>query len=219
MQILLEFYRSTIGKKIIMAVTGVIGFGFVFVHMLGNLQFFLSPTALDEYGRFLRSLHGLLWVLRFVLVIAVIVHIVMAYQLTRISQKSRNVPYKEWTPAGGSTYASRTMRWSGPILGLYIIYHLLDITFGKMNPDFHEGEVTHNVIASFSNWYISAIYIVAMVLLGLHLYHGIWSMFQSMGLNSPKYNSGLRAFAAIFTVIIVVGFVAVPIAVLAGFRP
>ena len=219
MKIVLEFYRSTIGKKIIMAVTGVIGFGFVLGHMVGNLQFFLGPTALDEYGKFLRNLHGLLWVVRFVLLIAVIVHIVMAYQLTRMSQKSRNVAYKDWSPAGGSTYASRTMRWTGPILGLYILYHLLDITFGKMNPDFHEGEVTHNVIASFSNWYISAIYIAAMVLLGLHLYHGIWSMFQSMGLNSPKYNSGLRAFAAIFTVVIVVGFIAIPIAVLAGFRP
>ena len=206
-------YRSTIGKKAIMAVTGLIGFGFVIGHMLGNLQVFLGPEAFNAYADLLRRIHGLLWVARLTLLAAVILHIWAAYQLTTTSWVSRPIGYTDWKPTG-STYASRTMRWSGPILGLFLIYHLLDFTFGKMNPDFIAGDVYHNVIASFQFWYISAFYITAMMALGLHLYHGIWSMFQSLGINNPKYNALLRRFSALATVLIVIGFISVPIAVL-----
>lgn len=215
---LLNLYRSSVGKKVIMGITGVIGFGFVLGHMAGNLQFFLGPTKLDEYGRLLRNTHGLLWVARGVLVVAVIIHIIMAYQLWRMSQKARPVDYRKWTP-NASTYASRTMRWTGPILGLFIFYHIMDFTIGRTNPDFREGEVTHNVIASFSNPLIAASYIVAMILLGLHLRHGIWSMFQSIGINDPRWDQFFRVGSMLATIVIILGFISIPIAVIAGYQP
>ena len=201
-----------------MAVTGIIGFFFVLGHMLGNLQAFPvfgGEAALNAYGEFLRSTHGLLWVVRFTLLMAVLLHIWAAYSLTRTSWAGRPQDYGRWK-AVGSDYASRTMRWSGPILALFIIYHLLDLTLGPTNPDFIEGEVYHNLVASMQRWYISIFYVAAMAALGFHLYHGIWSMFQSLGLNNPTYNRWLRRFAAAFTFIIAIGFVAVPIAVLMG---
>lgn len=213
---LVNLYRSTIGKKILMGITGIIGFGFVVGHMLGNLQFFLGPTKLDEYGQLLRHTHGLLWVARAVLLIAVIVHIIVAYQLSRMSQKARPIGYDKWTP-DASSYASRTMRWTGPILGVFIVYHILDFTLGRTNPDFREGEVTHNVIASFSNPIIAAFYIVAMIALGNHLWHGIWSMFQSLGINNPRTDLFFRRFSKLATVVIILGFLALPFAVLLGF--
>ncbi len=143
-------------------------------------------------------------------------HIVAAYQLTRISQIGRPVEYRKWNPAGGSDYASRTMRWSGPILGLFIIYHLMHLTFGNAHPDFVTGDVYHNLVFGFQVWYVSAFYIIAMLALGLHLYHGAWSMFQSLGLNNPKYNQLIRSFTAIITFVVVAGNISLPVAVLLG---
>lgn len=215
---LLHLYRSSIGKKVIMGITGIIGFGFVLGHMAGNLQFFLGPDKLDEYGRLLRNTHGLLWVARGALVAAIVVHIIMAYQLWLMSRKARPVDYRKWTP-DASGYASRTMRWTGPIVGFFVFYHILDFTIGRTNPDFREGEVTHNVVASFSHPLIAASYIVAMILLGLHLRHGIWSMFQSIGLNDPRWDSLLRIVSVVATVVIIFGFISIPLAVIAGYRP
>lgn len=211
----ITLYRSTIGKKFVMAVTGFVGVGFVIMHMLGNLQVFLGPAKLNAYATFLRSTGELLWLARLTLLGAVVLHIVVAYQLTRISQKSRPTGYRQWH-ASGSDYASRTMRWSGPILALFIVYHLLDFTFGKVNPSFQEGKVYENVIASFSRWPVSAFYIAAMLALGLHLYHGVWSMFQSLGLNGAEYNLLIRRAALIITLVVVIGNISIPVAVLTG---
>jgi succinate dehydrogenase / fumarate reductase cytochrome b subunit len=151
-----------------------------------------------------------------VLLGAVILHIVAAYQLTQISRESRPRGYNKWTPVG-SDFASRTMRWTGPLLLLFIIYHLLDFTFGPVNPDFKHGDVYHNVIASFQVPYITGFYVISMLALGFHMYHGIWSMFQSLGLNNAKYNSYWKKLSIAITGIVVIGNIAMPLAVLAGF--
>lgn len=213
---LLSFWRSTVGKKVVMALTGAIGVGYVAAHMLGNLQVFEGAGKINAYAALLKSNMGLLWMARSVLIIAVILHIVAAYQLARISQKSRPVGYKRWR-AVGSDFASRTMRWTGPLLALFIAYHLLHLTTGAVHPNFVKADVYHNVISGFRVWYVSVIYIVAMLMLALHLYHGAWSMFESLGLNHPKYNRLIRALATILTAIVVAGFIAIPAAVLMGF--
>ena len=162
------FFATTIGRKVVMAVSGVVLVGFVIGHMLGNLQMFLPDhEAINRYGRFLHEmLHGTgLWVVRAVLSASVILHIVAAYSLTRTSREARPVAYKVVTP-DASTYASRTMRWSGPILALFIVYHLLHFTVGTVHPAFARGDVYRNVIVGFSVWPVSIVYIVAMLTLG-----------------------------------------------------
>ena len=213
-------YQSSIGKKAIMAVTGMIGIGFVVGHMIGNLQIFQGPEKLDAYAVALRKLGPLLYFIRFVLLGAVFLHIVAAYQLSKMSWDSRSHDYKKWKPVG-SDYASRTMRWSGPILALFIVYHLLDFTFGArvVNPTFEHGRVFANVVASFSRWYVTAFYVVSMLALGLHMYHGIWSMFQSLGLNNPKYNHYWKTLSAVVTGIVVLGNIVMPVAVFLGYYP
>jgi succinate dehydrogenase cytochrome b subunit len=212
----LVIYHSSIGKKAIMAATGMIGIGFVIGHMIGNLQVFQGPEKLNAYAAALRAYPALLYFVRAVLLGAVILHIIAAYQLSRMSWESRSQNYERWKPVS-SDYASRTMRWSGPILLLFIIYHLLDFTFGTVNPDFVPGDAYHNVISSFTAWYITAFYVVSMLALGLHMYHGIWSMFQSIGLNSPKYNTYWKNLAVVITGIVVVGNIVMPLAVFLGF--
>lgn len=199
-----------------MAVTGLIGIAFVIGHMIGNLQVFQGPEKLNAYAAALRAYPALLYFVRAVLLGAVILHIVAAYQLSRMSWESRSQNYERWKPVS-SDYASRTMRWSGPILLLFIIYHLLDFTFGTVNPDFVEGDAYHNVISSFTLWYITAFYVVSMLALGLHMYHGIWSMFQSLGLNSPTHNTYWKNLAVVITGIVVVGNILMPLAVFLGF--
>jgi succinate dehydrogenase / fumarate reductase cytochrome b subunit len=213
---LLFFWRSTVGKKVVMALTGAIGVGYVVAHMLGNLQMFEGPEKINAYAALLKSNIGLLWTARSILIAAVILHICAAYQLARTSQKSRPVGYKRWR-AVGSNFASRTMRWTGPLLALFIVYHLLHLTTGTVHPDFVEADVYHNVISGFRVWYVSAVYIVAMLMLALHLYHGVWSMCESLGVNYPKYNRMIRALATILTAIVVVGFIAIPAAVVLVF--
>lgn len=212
------FVASTIGRKVVMAVTGLVLFGFVFVHMLGNLQMFLPDhEAMNRYGHFLREfLHGGgIWVARAGLLAAVGLHIGAAWSLTRANLAARPVSYKVVTP-DASTYASRTMRWSGPILLLFIVYHLLHFTVGSVHPRFVGGDVYRNVIVGFSVWPVSVFYIVAMSALGLHLRHGAWSMLQTLGGSHPRWDRVRNAAATVFTVIVVLGFVSVPLAVLAG---
>jgi succinate dehydrogenase / fumarate reductase cytochrome b subunit len=184
--------------------------------MLGNLQVFEGPEKLNAYAALLKSNIGLLWTARSILIAAVILHIFAAYQLARTSQKSRPVGYKRWR-AVGSDFASRTMRWTGALIALFIAYHLLHLTIGTVHPDFVEADVYHNVITGFRVWYVSVVYIAAMLMLALHLYHGVWSMCESLGFNYPKYNHLIRALATILTVIVVAGFIAIPAAVLLGF--
>ena len=212
------FVGSTIGRKVVMAVTGLVLFGFVFVHMLGNLQMVLPDhEAINHYGKFLREmLHGGgIWVARSVLLGSVGLHIWAAWSLTRTSWKARPVAYKVVTP-DASTYASRTMRWSGPILFLFIVYHLLHFTVGSVHPAFIEGDVYRNVIVGFSAWPVAVAYVIAILALGLHLRHGVWSMLQTLGASHPLWDGVRNLAATVFTVIIVFGFISVPLAVMAG---
>jgi succinate dehydrogenase / fumarate reductase cytochrome b subunit len=213
----LSFLRSSIGLKLVMAVSGVILFGFVLVHMLGNLQVYLGPTLLDEYGRTLRSLGhgGLLWVARGGLLLAAIAHVWSAYCLTRLNQKARPQGYRERVNLE-STLASRTMRWSGVVVLVFVVYHLLHFTIGTVHPDFIEGAVNHNFVTGLRVVWVAVFYMVATLLLGLHLYHGVWSMLQTVGLSHPRYDRLRKQAAAVFAVVVTVGNLSFPIAVLTG---
>lgn len=217
-----DIYRTAVGKKAVMAVTGIILFGFVLVHMVGNLHLYEGPRYMNEYGQFLRQVgapaippHGALWIARVVLLGAVALHIWAAWQVTRMSQEARPSRY-EHKRKMHTSYASRTMRWGGVIIVLFVIYHLLHFTAGSVHPDFHEGEPYHNVVAGFRIWWVSLFYIVANVALGFHLYHGVWSLFQSLGWNHPRFNHWRSAFAHTFAWVVTIGNVSFPIAVLTG---
>ena len=217
-----EFYRSALGKKAVMAVTGILLFGFVLGHMLGNLKLYEGPEALNRYAEFLRSVgtpelppSGFLWIARCVLLAAVALHITAAWQLTLVNRRARPRGYARHQVVA-ATYASRTLRWGGVILLLFVIYHLLDLTFGATNPGFVCGDVYRNVVASFSRWWIAAFYIVAQVALGFHLYHGLWSLFQSLGWNHPRFNRWRSGFAHAFAWIITLGNISFPLAILTG---
>ena len=211
------FLAATVGKKVVMAVTGIILFGYVFIHMVGNLQAYMGPEALNHYGAFLRALvHGwALWAVRIVLLASVGLHIWAATALTLDNLKARGAGYRQRTWVD-STFASRTMVWSGPILALFVIYHILHFTTGNVHPSFVEGDVYHNFVAGFRVVPASIFYIVAMLALGYHLYHGFWSMLQTLGLSHPRYNRLRHVFAAVFTFTIVGVNISFPIAVLAG---
>lgn len=218
----LSFYRSAIGKKMVMALTGIILFGFVVGHLLGNLKLYFGPEKLNEYGVWLRTLGEpafpnelLLWLARIILLAAVVLHIDAATRLTIMNRRARPDDYAIRREVAAS-YASRTMRWGGVIVLLFVIYHLLDFTFGTVNPGFEEGNIYRNVVVSFSNPWVSAFYIAGNIALGLHLYHGLWSMFQSLGLNHPRFNEWRRHFATAFAVVVTAGNVSFPLAVLAG---
>lgn len=198
-----------------MALTGAILFGFVVVHMLGNLQVFLGPEKFDAYARTLQSMPALVWAARSALLVSVMVHIVAAVQLAALNSRARPRRYIRKRNIA-STYASRTMMLSGPALAAFIVYHLLHFTTGQAHPDFRPGSVYHNVIAGFSRVPVSAAYIVAMILLGAHLLHGIWSMFQSIGAHHPRYMPALRNLALAAAAIIVLGNCSIPVAVLTG---
>ncbi len=216
------FYRSAIGKKAVMAITGVLLFGWIFMHMLGNMKLYLGPEQMNEYAKWLRVMGApavprgtLLWVLRIALVVAVWLHIHAATQLTLMNRRSRPVAYNQ-RDSVVATYAARTMRWGGVIIALFVIYHLLHLTFGTVHPSFIENDPYHNVVAGFQVWWVSAFYIVANLALGLHLDHGLWSMFNSLGLNHVKFNRWRRYFATAFALIITLGNISFPIAVLTG---
>lgn len=216
------FYRTSIGKKAVMAVTGFILYGFVLLHMVGNLKIFYGADYINDYSRFLREVftpvfphEGVLWLLRVVLAASVGLHLWSAISLTRTDLASRPVGYAKKKDQATS-YASRTMRWGGVIIALFVIYHLLDLTLGTVNPGYVEGNVHRNMIASFSLWYVSAFYILAVVALGVHLFHGVWSMFQSIGWNGPGVDRIWRGLAAVTAAAFIIGNSSVPLAVLTG---
>ncbi|HEY5908587.1 MAG TPA: succinate dehydrogenase cytochrome b subunit [Vicinamibacteria bacterium] len=212
------FLGSTIGKKVVMAVTGIVLVGFVIAHMTGNLQLYLGPEVMNAYGRLLHELgHGAaLWIFRAVLLVAVGLHIWAATSLTLLSRAARPVGYRKlsWTE---STYASRTMRWSGPILLLFILYHLAHFTTGQAHPQFVEGDVYGNMIVGFQSPPVVLFYVTAMLALGLHLYHGIWSMLQTLGLSHPRYNRWRHALCTLVTLAVVGANLTFPLAVFFGF--
>jgi succinate dehydrogenase / fumarate reductase cytochrome b subunit len=211
------FLSSSIGKKVVMAATGLVLYSFVIGHMVGNLQIYLGPKALNDYAEFLRHfLHGQgIWLARGGLLVAVVLHLWAAVTLTLSNWSARPVGYREWQ-ARESTYASRTMVWSGPILAAFILYHLAHFTLGSAHPEFVEGDVFRNVVVGFRNPFASAFYILAMCALGLHMYHGFWSMLQTLGLSHPRWNPVRRGLSLALAGIVVLGNVSIPLAVLTG---
>ena len=211
------FITSTVGRKAIMAVTGFIMFGFVLGHMVGNLQVYLGREAMNHYAEFLRTfLHGWgIWAARSVLMVAVVLHVWSATMLTLQSWGARPRSYKRWD-ARDSTYASRTMRWGGVILFLFIVYHLMHLTFGSLHPDYVPGDVYHNFVTGFQQPLASGVYSVAMLALALHLYHGVWSLLRTLGLSHPRYLKYAKAAALAFALVVAAGNISFPLAVLAG---
>lgn len=206
-----------------MAVTGIVLFGFVLVHMLGNLKLYQGPEKINGYAEWLREVgspllphSGLLWIFRIVLLGAVVLHVTAATQLTLKNRRARPDRYQRHV-AIQSTFATRTMRWGGVIIALYVLYHLAHLTWGTAHPTFVAGDVYGNVVSGFKIWWVSAIYIVAQIALGFHLYHGLWSMFQSLGWwESSDPRDWRRRFAQVFALVITLGNLSFPLAVLAG---
>lgn len=225
-------YGSSLGKKAIMALSGVVLFGFVLSHMVGNLKMYLGAESFNHYADWLREIGypalphgGALVIARAVLIGAVLVHIWAAWQVTRLNRAARGQRYVK-AHTVQADYASRTMRWGGVIILLFIVYHLLHLTWGTVHPDFihhttnPDGSIStqafHNVVTGFKVWWVSGFYIVANIALALHLYHGLWSLFQTLGWNHPKLNPWRRRLAAGFALVVTAGNISFPIAVLTG---
>ena len=218
-------WHTQIGKKVVMAVTGVVLVGFVIAHMLGNLKIFSSPDEINAYSRFLREVgmpelgYGqLLWVVRIVLLVCVTLHITAAIQLTRMSWAARPVGYTIKRDIE-TTFAARIMRWGGVLLAIFVVFHLLHLTGGVVG--FAPGQFQHlavyqNVVAAFRVWPVTLFYIVAMGALCLHLYHGIWSMLQTLGWSTARNTAALKILARVIAIVVFVGFTSVPVSVLAG---
>ena len=220
---LLDLYGTAVGKKYAMALSGIALMGYVFAHMIGNLKMYLGPEDINHYGEFLRELlvpiaprTVVLWILRIGLLGAVVLHIHAAYSLTILTRAARAVKYQRARDYEVANFASRTMRWTGIIVLLFVLWHLADFTWGWVNPGYVRGDVYRNVDASLSRVPVALLYVVANIALGVHLYHGAWSLFQSMGWNRPRFNKWRRGFAIGFATLIVIGNVSFPIAVLAG---
>jgi succinate dehydrogenase / fumarate reductase, cytochrome b subunit len=228
---LTDLYGTAVGKKYAMAITGIMLLGFVFAHMLGNLKMYLGPSHLNDYAEFLRNLLVpilprtiALWLMRLGLIGAVLLHIHAAYSLTVMNREARSVKYQSPRDYQVANFASRTMRWTGILVALFVLWHLADLTWGFANNwgaraadgRFVRGDAYGNVVRSFERVPVTVLYIVANIALGIHLFHGVWSLFQSMGWNNPRFNKWRRHLATGFATIIVVGNVSFPIAVLAG---
>ncbi|MBI5083112.1 MAG: succinate dehydrogenase cytochrome b subunit [Acidobacteria bacterium] len=209
------FYESVVGKKAVMAATGFVLCGFVLGHMAGNLQVYQGEAKLNHYAALLQGLGGGLWAIRGVLLLCAVLHGWTAFQLWRLKNDARPQPYVKKASIA-TTYAARTMLWSGPIIGAFLVYHILHFTTGGAHPDFRAGEVYRNVVTGFRNPAASVFYIIANILLAIHLYHGVWSMFQSLGVNHPQYTPKLKLLAKAYAWVVGLGNVSIPIAVLTG---
>jgi succinate dehydrogenase / fumarate reductase cytochrome b subunit len=212
-------YSTYVGKKYAMAISGALLMLFVAVHMLGNLKLYFGAGSMDSYSAWLRNVgepvlprETLLWTLGIVLIAAVVIHIYSAYALTLVNRRARPEAYRSPRDYVAASFASRTMRWTGIIVVLFVVFHLLDLTWGAANPDFRTGDPYHNVVASFQRWPVAIAYVIANLALATHLYHGAWSLFQSMG----WVFRWRRKFAVAFAAVIAAGNVSFPIAVLTG---
>ena len=198
-----------------MALTGVVLTGFVLAHMAGNLLLYKGPEALNAYAEMLQSKPAVLWAARAVLLGSVVLHIWAATTLTLLNLSARPIGYRK-SAYEASTYASRTMRWGGPLLLLFIVYHLLHFTAGSVHPNFVRGDVYHNVVIGFGNPWVVFFYVLSMVALSLHLFHGVDSMLQTLGLSHPRYN-GLRSMiGAAYAALVSVGNLSFPLSVFFG---
>jgi succinate dehydrogenase / fumarate reductase, cytochrome b subunit len=225
---LLDLYSTAVGKKYVMGLTGIAMMGFVFFHMIGNLKMYQGAEAFDSYAAFLKKLlyplapkESVLWILRGGLITMLLLHLHAAFSLTVLNRTARPVKYQSKRDYQIATFASRSMRWSGIIVLAFLVWHLLDLTFGVTNTvgtngEFVREDVYNNVVRSFDRIPVAIFYVVANILLGIHLFHGAWSIFQSLGWNNPRFNTWRRAFATGFAAIVVVGNVSFPIAVMAG---
>jgi succinate dehydrogenase / fumarate reductase cytochrome b subunit len=216
MGFILNFWRSTIGKKVVMAITGLIGVGFVIGHMVGNLQMFQGAEKMNAYAHFLKSLGGLLWLARLILLAAVVLHVIAAFQLSRLRLAARPVGYKKGSQKEVSTLASRTIRWGGVLLLVFIVFHILHFTTLDIFPGYSTVDVYGNVIHGFSIWWVTLFYVVAMVFLGLHLYHGTWSSLRTLGASKASPNPLRRKAVLAIAVLVWAGFTAIPLAVYFG---
>jgi succinate dehydrogenase / fumarate reductase cytochrome b subunit len=214
-----SLYSTSVGKKYAMAISGMILMAFVLVHMIGNLKIYFGAASFDNYSHWLREVgepalpeQWLLWAVRIVLLVALAVHVHAAYALTQVNRRARPEVYRSKRDFAVADFASRTMRWTGIIVLLFVVFHLLDLTWGATNPDYIAGDPYHNVVESFKRVPVALVYVIANLALGVHLYHGAWSMFQSMGWVRPWR----RQFAVGFTAVIVVANVSFPLAVLFG---
>src|SRR4051812_36329630 len=211
-----SLYSTSVGKKYAMAISGMVLMAFVLVHMIGNLKIYFGASSLDRYSHWLRTVgepalpeQWLLYAVRIVLLVALIVHVHAAYELTRVNRRARPDTYRSKGDYVGADFASRTMRWTGVIGLLFVVFHLLDLAWGPANPDFVESDPYHNVVVSFQRVPVALIYVIANLALGVHLFHGAWSLFQSMG----WVTSWRRTFATVFAAVIVLGNVSFPLAV------
>jgi succinate dehydrogenase / fumarate reductase cytochrome b subunit len=219
---LCRFRRSTIGLKVAMALTGVVMFGYLVGHVTGNWLLFAGKEKINQYSAFLHHTPALLWGTRVVLFVSVLLHLWATVRFLALRKEARPVAY-DAKKSHGSTFAARTMFWSGPVIALFIVYHILHLTTGTIHPSFHVDPGTHqvdvyqNLVDGFQKPLASGIYIVGMLAIGLHLSHGLWSMLQTIGVNRPNWECSLKSAAVLLGVLICAGFIAVPVAVLLGF--
>jgi succinate dehydrogenase / fumarate reductase cytochrome b subunit len=211
------FYASMVGKKFVMGVTGLIGVGFVIIHALGNLLVFRGAGAINSYSHFLKSSGELLWGVRVVLIIAVVLHVIAAVQVSRQSVAARPVGYVK-REAQVATMASRTMRWGGALLLIFIVVHILHFTTGTIRPAgyFNTEDVYANVVSSFRIWWVALFYMVSMMALGLHLFHGAWSSVRSLGVSPPSPRPLHRRVSLLVALLVWAAFTAIPLAVITG---
>lgn len=212
---IVALWQTAVGKKVAMAVTGLALVFFLISHMISNVLVFENPQHLDDYAAWLRSFGPLLWVARAGLLAAAAIHITAAWQLTQMSRTARPAGYDR-QELRVSSYAARTMRWGGVLLLAFIIFHLLHLTFGTVHPDFVEGAVSQNLKTGLAVKPVAAFYAVAMIFLGLHLGHGVWSVFQTLGINHPAWNKSRKAIAIGLAVLIAGGLLTIPVAALLG---
>ncbi|GAA1501030.1 succinate dehydrogenase [Streptomyces synnematoformans] len=214
-------WHSTVGKKTVLAVSGLIMLAYLVAHLVGNLKIFFGAEEFNDYGHWLRTLGGpvlhyewALWLIRVVLVAAVVLHGVTAYQLSRRDIAARPVAYVH--KRRRTSYATRTMRWGGVILGLFVVWHVLDLTTLTVNENAQSGHPYENTVATFSTWYGNVIYITAMLALGLHLRHGFWSAVQTLGAAGPARARALKAVTDTSALLLTCGFISIPVAVMTG---
>jgi len=213
------FWQSSVGKKAVMAVTGFILVAYLLTHVLANLLVFNGPERINRYAQLLHSSGAALWGARLILLAALILHIIAATQLAIRSRAARPEPYAGGRDPQVSTFAARTIRWGGALILLFLIYHILHFTTGTAHPDFVELNPHHNVSTGFRNPLVAAVYLLAMVAVGLHLYHGMWSSGRSLGLSQPSPRPLHRRAALVLAVFVWLGFTAIVIAGFLGLIP
>jgi succinate dehydrogenase / fumarate reductase cytochrome b subunit len=218
----ISLYRTSVGKKFYMALSGAVLIGFLFAHMVGNLKMYMGADAFNHYAEFLREIgypilpHMVgLWMFRLVLLACVGLHMLSAWQVYTQSKNARGGSYKK-EESLSFAYASRTMRWGGVIIGAFVVYHILHFTVGSALPEFVHGEAYDNVIYGFRNPLIVAFYVVTLIMITFHVYHGLWSALQTVGANHPKYNPFRRPLALGLALLLLLGFLTVPVGVMAG---